>query len=353
MPPKITNETMTLQQFRYNFLKNEYFLSPHKNASFSAITVAFCIWLSYYLHLGIFAGALIIGAQSVTGINRQGPFRIRFGIAWKTALVLSFAALLGAIAGSGYFFLSLLVSVVLAFCFGWCRQLFPLNWPDIIIPSGVLFFLNYSHPMVFYTLSGAVIGFCCELLLGIFIYLKRYRAGRMIFAPSAEFLPPPPDNPDKKILGLKQYLFVYSIELSIMLIFGFFVMHYTDYPHVYWMPLTAIIVLKVGRRVTIKRVVERTLGTLAGCLLGSVILYFHFNPLFESGVMVCCIYLWVCYFRRNYALGTVFITTFVLLLLNENVSDAYTIVFERMIFTVLGGVLAIVVSLAFLKKERL
>ncbi len=344
---------MSFLAFRHQFLENEYFLSPRKNASFSALTVALGILISHFLGLGMEAGGLIIGAQSVSGINRQGAFRIRLGIAWKAGLMLTLAAFLGTCAGQGFLIGSLLVSVILAFCFGWCRQLFPLNWPDIIIPSGVLFFLNYTCPMVGYTGFGATIGFGCELLLGAFIYLKRYYTQRMIVAPSVEKLPPLPAQPDRKILGLKEYLFVYSIELSIMLTAGFFIMRYTPYPHAYWLPLTAVIVLKVGRRITLKRVVERTLGTLAGCVLGSVILYFHPAMLLKSGIMVACIYFWVCYFQRNYAVGTIFITTFVLLLLHEGRSDASLIVFERMIFTVLGGVLAMLVSLAFLKKERL
>ncbi len=343
---------MTIRQFKHDFLENEYFLSPHKNALFSAINVALCIAAAYHFELGICAGGLIIGAQSITGINRQGPFRIRLGLAWKGALVLSFVALIGFFAGQNFLF-SLGLAVVLAFCFGWCRQIFPLNWPDIIIPSGVLFYMNYTTPMVGYTLLGTIIGLSLELILGLIIYMKRYLTHKIITAPSAEKLPSPPDKPDKKILGLNEYLFIYSIELSIILIAGFLIMRNTAYPHAYWMPLTAIIVLKVGRRTTLKRVGERTLGTLAGCLLGSILIYLAPTPFIKSLLMVSCIYFWVRIFQKNYSAGTVFITTFVLLLLNEGPTDVYTIVFERGIFTILGGVIAIAVSLAFLRKERL
>ncbi len=347
--PKV--QEMTYRQFKSDFLKNEYFLSRHKNASFSATTVAICVFISYWFNLGILSGALIIGAQSVTGINRQGAFRIRLNIAWKAAFVLSFSALLGFI-GSQHFLLSLLVAVILAFVFGWCRQMFPLNWPDIIIPSGVLFFLNYTHPMVLVTTYGAIIGLVFEILLGIFIYLKRYYRHKISIAPISE-KPPLQDESDKSILGLKEYLFVYSVELALLLITGFFIMQYTTYPHAYWMPLTAIIVLKVGRKTTLKRVLERTLGTLAGCLLGTFLLYLQVNLLIEAIAMVTCIYFFIYYLKYNYALGSVFITTFVLLLLNDKTDGSSMIIVERMIFTVLGGVLAMIISLIFLKKERL
>ncbi len=111
----------------------------------------------------------------------------------------------------------------------------------------------------------------------------------------------PPDVPDKTILGLKEYLFVYSIELSLLLIAGFFIIRYkiADYPHIYWIPLTAIIVLKVGRRETLKRVTERTLGTLAGCVLGSTILYLQLGFIVESVAMIICIYLFIYYLYRE------------------------------------------------------
>jgi uncharacterized membrane protein YccC len=210
--------------------------------------------------------------------------------------------------------------------------------------------------MVWMTACGASVGFILEILLGVAVYLKRYRNHKMIFAPAPEKFPPAPDVPDKTILGLKEYLVIYSIELSLLLIAGFFIIRYqiADYPHIYWIPLTAIIVLKVGRRATLKRVRERTLGTLAGCVAGSAILYLNLGFVVESVAMVVCIYLFIYYLKHNYTLGSIFITTFILLLLHDSdLPNTNLMLVERMIFTLLGGVLATLVSLAFLKKERL
>jgi hypothetical protein len=346
----------TLQQFIHNFLENEYFLSRHKNAIFSALTVGLCVIVAFGFELGFLASGLIIGAQSITGINRQGAFRIRLSLSFKAVFVLSAAALLGAFAASGYFTFSLLAAVMFAFLLGYCRQWFPLNWPDIIIPSGVIFFLNYTTPMVWMTFCGAVGGFALELLLGFAVYIKRYSKDKMLFAPAPEKFPPPPEVPDKAIFGLKEYLFVYSIELSLLLIAGFFIIRYkiAEYPHIYWIPLTAIIVLKVGRRATLKRVLERTSGTLAGCLLGSSILYLQLGFVVEAVAMVACIYLFIYYLKHNYTIASIFITAFILLLLSDNnLDNLFLMTGERLIFTLLGGILATIISLIFLQKERL
>ncbi|MDR2906947.1 MAG: FUSC family protein [Bacteroidales bacterium] len=345
-----------MKHFTHNFLENEYFLSRHKNSFFSALTVGLCIIAACWFELGFLASGLIIGAQSITGINRQGAFRIRLRLSFMAVFVLSGAAVLGAVAAMGYFPFALLSAVLFAFLLGCCRQWFPLNWPDIVIPSGVIFFLNYTTPMVWMTFGGAVAGFGLELLLGLAVYIKRYNNHKMIFAPTPEKLPLPPDVPDKTILGLKEYLFTYSLELSLVLIAGFFIIRYkiADYPHIYWIPLTAIIVLKVGRRATLKRVFERTAGTLAGCLLGSGILYLQMGFIVESVAMVACIYLFIYYLKNNYMVAAVFITTFILLLLHEgNLPTSFLMTGERLIFTLMGGILATLVSLIFLKKERL
>lgn len=343
---------MSLRRFTRQFLDNEYYLSRYSNAAFSAAIVAAGIAISHIYHMGMAAGAFIIAAQSVTGINRQGAFSIRLSIAAKTAVILSLSALLGSFAGVQPLAVQIASGVALAFCFGWCRQLFPFNWPDIIIPTSVLFFMSYADPAVEYTAIGAAGGLVCEVLLGGFIYLKRYALGFVAEAPSPEVFPNRPQGEEKMILGMRQYLFLYWIELSVVLAVGFTFIHYSSYEHAYWLPLTSIIVLKVGRHGTYRRVVERTLGTLAGCLLAGALLYFHVNEWVDAVCMVGCIFVWLCFLRYQYAVGSIFITTFVLLLLSDNSSFSWGLSLERIVFTVAAGVLVLVSSRIFLPRSR-
>lgn len=348
---------MSISQFGRNFIENEYHLSRYKNAAFSAIVVAICLLITYFTYWSFFSGALagafIVGAQSVSAINRQGAFRIRLSIAMKTTLILPLSALLGVIAGTYSLGVVIVVGIILAFSFGWWRQLFPVNWPDIVIPSAVLFFMSYAEPAVYQTLAGAVFGLFCELVLGIIIYCKKYLLHSQQPKPEKVLEPPVPLKNDKTVLGMKSYLLIYSIQLSLLLTIGFLLVQYTSYPHAYWMPLTCVMILKVGRHSTLRRVIERTLGTLAGCLFGSVILYQHLSPLLNMLVMIICIFVWLCFLRSNYALGTVFITTFVLLLLGTGIPFSLDIVAERIVFTVMGGILTLLSSFIFLKRERL
>ncbi len=344
---------MSIHSFRNKFLTTEYHLSTYENAAFSAITVAICILISHPWQSGLAAAAFITGAQSVTGINRQGSFRIRLGIAGKTTLILALAATLGVAASGPFLAISIITGIVLAFCFGWCRQIFPLNWPDIIIPSAVLFYMNLAENNIQVTAIGAALGFACELLLGMIMFVKKQYFPKKNFVPEKETFPTPPAEPDKYICGMKSYLFLYAIELSLLLAVGFVLIRYTDYPHAYWMPLTCVMILKVGRRGTLRRIVERTTGTLIGCLLGSILLYLELNFWFNALAMVICIFVWLCYLRKRYAVGTIFINTFVLLSLGSALPFSPGIVLERMVFTLIAGVLVLFSSYLFLSKKRL
>ncbi len=342
-----------MPRFFLRFISTEYHLSRYWNALFSAGVVALTLLLSRELYAGIFAGAFVIAAQSVSGINRQGAFRIRLTIAVKTVFILFFTAFLGGVAAVVAWPVALLLGVLLAFGFAWCRQLFPVNWPDIVIPSAVLFFSNYAEPALWPTLHGALLGLGCELLLGVGMFLKKLYFPSPRFRAERELFPPPPQKEDRLVLGLKSYLFLYAVELSLLLCAGFTLIRLSPYPHAYWMPLTCVMVLKVGRHGTLRRVVERTLGTLAGCVLGSAWLFLSPGLWPTAVVMVGCIFTWLCFLRTRYALGTIFITTFVLLLMGSSHPFSFGMVAERLVFTVLGGTLTLLSSLLFLGRDRL
>ncbi len=344
---------MSILKFRQKFLTTEYHLSTYENAAFSAIMVAICLLISHSWQSGLAAAAFITGAQSVTGINRQGSFRIRLGIAGKATIILSAAAVLGVVAAGPFLPLSIVTGIVMAFCFAWCRQVFPLNWPDVIIPSAVLFYMNFAEDNIGVTAMGAVLGFACELLLGMIMFIKKKYFPKKNFVAENEVFPTPPAEPDRLICGLRSYLFLYAVELSLLLAVGFILIRYTGYPHAYWMPLTCVMVLKVGRRGTVRRVLERTTGTLIGCLLGSILLYLELSFWLNALAMVVCIFVWLCYLRKRYAVGTIFINTFVLLSLGNSLPFSPGIVLERMIFTVMAGALVLCSSFLFLSRKRL
>ncbi len=344
---------MDILSFRQKFLTTEYHLSTYENAAFSAITVALCLLISHSWLSGLAAAAFITGAQSVTGINRQGSFRIRLGIAGKTTIILSMASVLGSVAAAPYLMVAIITGIVMAFCFGWCRQVFPLNWPDVIIPASVLFYINFAESNIEVTTIGAILGFVCELLLGMGMFIRKQYFPKKDFVPEKEVFPTPPAEPDTYICGLKSYLFLYAIELSLLLAVGFLLIRYTDYPHAYWMPLTCVMVLKVGRHGTMRRVLERTIGTLVGCLLGGVLLYLELGFWFDALGMVVCTFVWLCFLRRRYEIGTIFINIFVLLSMGGAMPFSPEIILERMIFTVIAGVLVLCSSLLFLSRKRL
>jgi len=197
--------------------------------------------------------------------------------------------------------------MLIAFSFAYWRQLFPKNWPDIIIPARVIYFMTLTDNRwiepVTATAGGGIFGILAEVLLGLLL----------IFSFHAK-LPEPAEEAEDKASKfiLKPHLGIYATELSLLLVVGLLIYRFAGYPHGYWLPYTAIVVLQVSHTLTLKKIGERILGTLLGCIAGSVLLLLHPGPAVQVLLSGLSIFLFLFYVRQNYALAAIFITIYVL-----------------------------------------
>ncbi len=114
----------------------------------------------------------------------------------------------------------------------------------------------------------------------------------------------------------------------------------------YWIPMTALLVLRPGLTDTANRAIARTVGTLAGAVLASMCLaYTHPVPAALAGFTV--LFAWLAYstLNVNYALFSVCLTSYIVMLLSLNGVPGTDIARRRAICTVLGGGLALAVRL--------
>ncbi len=332
------------------FLEFEYFLSRMQKAFFTAAVVAFSLGINYHF-FGLFSVVFLVSARSITNLNFQGNFRGRLSLALKTLVIFSISAFLGSMFRQTNFFFDILIVFLLAFNFAFWRQIFPHNWTSIIIPTAILFFVNFARPSVLQTFLGASLGFTFEFFLGLTIYFKRrYLCEEPI---KITPLPPPQTSDSKLIFGLYNFNFLYFIELGFLLSLGVALINFTSYPHAYWMPLTCVMVLKIGKHGTLKRVSQRILGTLIACLFGSLIWYLHFNLFILDIMITSCVFIWLAVPPDFYTTQTVFTTLFLILLMGSSHNFSFPIVVERIVFTLLGGLATLFSSIFFLKKERL
>jgi uncharacterized membrane protein YccC len=115
----------------------------------------------------------------------------------------------------------------------------------------------------------------------------------------------------------------------------------------YWLPLTMLVVLQPEFGATRARAGQRVIGTLAGGITASLLLWLSPPPVFlmiAMGLTVGCFSFWL---KRNYAIAVFFITLFVVLIteISTHVTVAFTL--ERLAATAAGGVLSLLAAWLF------
>jgi uncharacterized membrane protein YccC len=121
----------------------------------------------------------------------------------------------------------------------------------------------------------------------------------------------------------------------------------------YWIPLTAALVLKPDFHTTFVRGAARIAGTLLGAVVATgTIAAVRGRPALEvAGILVTAALAYVT-FNPNYALFTVAITSFVVMVLGMRGLPGATTLDVRVLDTLAGGALAMVGYLAFPSWER-
>lgn len=115
--------------------------------------------------------------------------------------------------------------------------------------------------------------------------------------------------------------------------------------HGYWAALTAVLVLKPEHATTIRRSLDRIGGTAFGVLLGVLLAeigVFGTLPLLLAATCVLCLAYTV--YTANYFVFCVFLTGFVVLLLDMLGEGAAETAASRLVATALGGAIALAAS---------
>jgi hypothetical protein len=122
----------------------------------------------------------------------------------------------------------------------------------------------------------------------------------------------------------------------------------------YWIPMTALLVLKPGLVDTASRAIARTLGTIAGAWL-ITILVAHISPTPLWLAVFTLIFAWLSYatLNVNYALFAVCTTGYIVFLLALAAVPEDVIAHRRALCTAIGGALALTVRLAVIWRRGL
>ena len=134
-------------------------------------------------------------------------------------------------------------------------------------------------------------------------------------------------------------VFRHALRLSIALLAGYGLLHWIHPQQGYWIVLTTLFVCRPSYGATRTRLVQRISGTLVGLVLGWALISLFPDPLLQSLFAVVAGVVFFTNRVDRYVLATIAMTLLVVLCFNQ-VSDAYTLLWPRLVDTVLGTVIA-------------
>ena len=142
-------------------------------------------------------------------------------------------------------------------------------------------------------------------------------------------------------LTMRSSSFRHALRVAIACLAGFIVVKSIDYgDYSYWILLTIAFILKPAFSLTRQRNRERLLGTIAGGIVGIVILALIPDKNIQFGFMVLFMLITYSFLRINYLVMVLSTTPFVIILFNLLGAGFYNVAGERILDTVIGCTIA-------------
>jgi uncharacterized membrane protein (TIGR01666 family) len=146
-------------------------------------------------------------------------------------------------------------------------------------------------------------------------------------------------------LSFQSSVFRHALRVSLACLAGFLVSNWMSYGHhSYWILLTIAFILKPAFSLTKQRNIQRIVGTLAGGLIGVVILLLIANKTVHFLFMVIFMIGAYTFMRIKYLVMVICITPYVLILFSFLGSGFKDVAQERVIDTVIGCAIAFLAS---------
>lgn len=145
------------------------------------------------------------------------------------------------------------------------------------------------------------------------------------------------------LLNLKHQRMRYAIRLSCSFLLGYMFIHFVQIDRGEWVLLTSLFVSQPSYSETRRRMVQRIAGTITGIISGVLLLQIFTDKAGQTVLMLVAAYAFFKWLRVNYSTAVIFITIFVLCANNLISLQGFDIMFPRLIATLIGAGLSILV----------
>lgn len=139
--------------------------------------------------------------------------------------------------------------------------------------------------------------------------------------------------------------FKHALRVALVCLVGFITAKYIALGgHSYWVLLTIIVILKPGFSLSKQRNYQRLIGTIAGGVIGILILNFIPNNTVQFVCLVVFMIGTYSFLRLNYVVSVIFMTPYVLILFKFLGVGLLNVAQERIIDTAIGSTIAFIAS---------
>jgi len=146
-------------------------------------------------------------------------------------------------------------------------------------------------------------------------------------------------------LTFNSSIFRHSIRMMIACEAGFLISKlFPNGHHSYWIVMTIIIILKPSYSLTKKKNSDRLLGTIAGGIIGLLLLFFIQDKTILFGLIVFFMLGTYTFKTLNYIVMVIFLTPYILILFHFLGMGAMNVAGERLMDTAIGSALAFLAS---------
>ncbi len=146
-------------------------------------------------------------------------------------------------------------------------------------------------------------------------------------------------------ITLNSSVFRHSLRMMITCATGYIISKFLpDGHHSYWILLTIIVILKPGFSLTKQRNFDRFIGTIAGGIIGLLLLHFIHDRTVLFSLIVFFMIGAYSFQRQNYIVMVIFLTPYILILFYFLGLSFINVAEERLMDTAIGSALALIAS---------
>ena len=147
--------------------------------------------------------------------------------------------------------------------------------------------------------------------------------------------------------SLKSNHFRHAIRITLAMMIGYAIskFQFLNIHKVYWILITILAIMRPAYSITKRRNILRIYGTVAGAIVGFIIVYYITNPIVLLGIFLVCLMLTFSLLKDKYAWAVFFMTVYIFLIFDFMKPGNFNDIFlERLFDTLIAAVIVFLVS---------